>query len=583
MHSSVGFHVTVFETVLTWTSLLILTHPASCGMVLPAGRDVGGIRFDATVHLHAPMVGTDATLFARYWIGRDFYHVAVVWAEPHVGNLNFPVYPPGLTVSSNHECFSLSSRIHSSVGRSFPKPLGNRGVFHHRFNNYPIDNIRFAEHDALASRVPVNCLENANDPNCLRTDTSIQSSGNPTEADARLVSVKAHWQDGRMVGLTHLDHDGNTTKRISYEYQEINGSSLLTREEVLLPETPIEVGYNDDGLIVTVGGRQAAIKQFRTSHHMGGRQCIVNYEAVRLGQTLLSLPVNILVRRADSGLLLRSVHMSNYTHVDLTSAECEKASRKFCQFSECEWRQRQLLLKYWYKPPGDVNEHDVQILKDLSRELTAAPAKGTTTGEKLRRVNMLMELDLMLGKHDSLVAHFDEYMAVLADERLDATLLTGGCSRINTAMRWCQFSAADRLLERWIQRVLRTQNPDTILPFVERQMAKGHFWIIASLLDESLASQHWGDAKFAGQVLRCVALHKVSELYQKADYITTDHGVAQVGWVASSIGVTNMERILRESLMEAKATFASMGQPSSPDQILEAQLNELCKTLSLCE
>ena len=57
---------------------------------VPVGRNVGPLRFDACLELNAPLVGTHVVLFLRYWVSATSYRVAVIWAEPHAGSLNFP-------------------------------------------------------------------------------------------------------------------------------------------------------------------------------------------------------------------------------------------------------------------------------------------------------------------------------------------------------------------------------------------------------------------------------------------------------------------------------------------------------------
>jgi len=53
---------------------------------------------------------------------------------------------------------------------------------------------------------------------------------------------------------------------------------------------------------------------------------------------------------------------------------------------------------------------------------------------------------------------------------------------------------------------------------------------------------------------------------------------AQAGWVASSFGIENVTRTLRESISAAERTFADLKQPTKQQVTLKGQLDAMAKT-----
>lgn len=563
-------HVTIIGCMFLLLSSAAQTRPAA-----PTGCAVGTVRFDAIIELNAPIVGTHVVLFARYWVAPTFYHVAIVWAEPYVGTINFPVFPITLAISSNKEQFQLSNQLDRRIDAVFAKPLGDRGVFVYRFNNYPLPNIRFAEREAITARLYASDWANAGEPNDGWAVIGLTRDSAKTAAKRNIRRIRALAIVDQTKVVEILDGGGKLLKSITYEYAQANDGRILCKENVLLPATPMTVGFENKGLIVNVDGQEHTIRQFVTAHHAGGRKCTVDYERVRMGAKTLPLPENIDIRRNDTGYALRSARLFNYVRTDLTDEQCREAAERFCHLNDRESKHREFLIKYWFRSPSHVNESDVKTLMELRGEFERIATKATTVGEELRRINMVIAIDLMLGDTDHVLQGFERYLTILRTSQLKQMVLTGGQCMIDTAVRWYQFAAADRLLEQWLDAAMPAHDPTTVLGFAQSRIRHGEYWVIAKLLERSLQSQDLAQARLAAEVLRCSLLYEIHQLFEKADYLKSEGAIAQLAWVASSCGIENLNKVLREALNEAKGTFAKVDNPTPKDKALNAELNRM--------
>ena len=177
--------------------------------------------------------------------------------------------------------------------------------------------------------------------------------------------------------------------------------------------------------------------------------------------------LRVAVRTADEEKVLRSSRMSNFRQVELNSDQISKSAHTFSSFDSQDWKCREMLLKYWTEDPAEVEAEDLKVLRQLRTHFEEVSVVGKTSGEKLRRVNMLLQIDWMLGDSEQLNKHFQQYLAILISNDLDRMVLVGGQHAIETTIRWRQFSAADDLLQKWVDRAVAGNNEQTILDFGE--------------------------------------------------------------------------------------------------------------------
>jgi hypothetical protein len=161
---------------------MALTSNAS-SKIEPVGTNIGPVRFDAIIELnrYSPdSLRQDYTMiFTRYWVARDYYSAAILWVEPQSTDLFFAPNLPSLSFASGEKEFIVRHESNKKYNETYKKPLGERGVFRHKFGSYPINNIRFTEKEALAERIytdDLEVLEDSNQTDVKELDLSILSA-----------------------------------------------------------------------------------------------------------------------------------------------------------------------------------------------------------------------------------------------------------------------------------------------------------------------------------------------------------------------------------------------------------------------
>ena len=402
------------------------------------------VRFDAVLELSAPILGTHVTICARYWVTPSSYSVAVLWAEPHVSGLNFPTYPPSLNIHSNEQSFSIANQIHLAHNSTFARPIGPRGVFRNKFNNYPLTDIRFAEPEALASRIYTSDLQKT--AGSGRQTVDLRDSATKHGPAREVAKVNLDMKDGRLETMKLMDPNEKLVKSIEYEYAGHNGRDVLRRQNIVLPERPLTVGFRTGGATIGIGDKKQTYKELPGSHHRGGRKCAVEYRPLRVGDKALSLPASITVRNAETNAVLRIARMFNFVASEMDADEARLAASQFGRLDDDELKVRELWEKYWEQGPDAVEKPDVEVLKQLRRHFESGRVRGKTVGHKLKRANMPMELDWIQGNDVALQEHFKQYLDALTSSGLNNTALVGGLNVVGSTVGWSRFAAAVRML-----------------------------------------------------------------------------------------------------------------------------------------
>jgi len=540
------------------------------------------VRFNAVMELNAPLCRTYVVLFERYWVSRDSYRVAVVWAEPHAGSLNFPIYPPTLNVVSDPNQFVISHQLQHMYDGTFPKPLGERGPFKHKFNTYYASDIRFAERETLDLRVRLSAIRPLLDPNGDSgervLDMLYPQSTAPRKDDLAKMTVRAIGSRGDEVSL--LDSDGQLLKSVQYEYAGQGDAKRLKRQTMFLPERPITVAFGGEGPTITIAGQKRRYPQLEIMDPPGGRKCIVDYQAVELGGCAVDLPSRIEVYTGDGRQLLRCARLSNWAPCDLSGEQVGKSAEQFSLFDPNESRCRDLLLKYWLKRRSEMAKDDVEILERLRKHFAQRPSASTTAGELLKRVNMLLQVDWILDDPNRLDEDFREYTRLLRSNGLGRMVLFGGENVIETTIRWGQIDTADRLLPVWLDAAVSDNDMASILDFASASLAKGSLWTTAKLLEKALDRRAIpGDQRFIAQALRAIALSRVCKMVQDPDGIKNDLRVAQARWVLAGTSEAGLREELRASATAARKSFDTIDKPTRQHRTLKTQLDAIAYDL----
>jgi hypothetical protein len=532
------------------------------------------LQFDAIIELDAPILKSHVVLFARYWVASSFYRIAILWAEPHAVNLNFPMYPVTMAVDSNEREFSVTNQVQGRLGGVFDKPVGERLIFRHRLNSYPAGEMRFTETEALASRIYRDDVEMLAPwlGDGVHT-VNLDSRAGKGEVRRDIAALNLRVSHDRVDAVDIVDANGLLVKRIAYEYAQEQGRDILCRQETLLPERPLLLGYGERGVRIRVNDTERTFKELYGLDHEGGRKCRVEYEPIEAGDTTLSLPVHIAVQRADNGLTLRTARMSGFVLLKQSPEEVQCVAKQVGPFSREELRVRALFAKHWNRDPNAAISEDAAVLRHLQEHFETHPP-DETLGEKVRRVNMLMQLAWL--QHDRLADYFREYLSLLSTNGLDQAALIGGLNTIDTAIRRRDFPKAAELFREWACYGLNQVPVETVLAFAQAQIGKGHPWTIARLLEEGAKSGGaWADRQFDAQAIRCIALHKLVEMMSDPAKSRTQTAGAEAAWASAALGPNDIYALAGGEFATAQRLFEEVAKPNSGQRSLKAMLDRI--------
>jgi hypothetical protein len=448
------------------------------------------------------------------------------------------------------------------------------------FNDYPVANVRFAEEEALAARIYTDDLQEIGlrkgDDEVVLT---VSHSNDPCAVARSVAKVRVGRADGRIRSLDLLGKDGNLIKSVQYDYQTNGDGSLLRRQEVLLPEMSVMVGFRGEGIRLTVAGETQRHTDLECVYHEGSRQCAVDYEPTYIHGRLLPLPVDVVVQNPTTKSISRCVHLSGFRATTLDRAQIRQAAEEFAHFGSGVKTCRQMLAKYWLKSVNEMGSDDQEILKTLRTRTKDVRLEGATVGEQLRHINTLLQLDWMLGDVDLLTEHYQEYLALLASHNLTNMLLTGGRHVIETTILWGYLDAADTLLRTWAERAASSCGVRSLIRFASSTIQSGRLWLPLTLMEKVIEEEPGSlDISFEAQSLRCVALHTLCGRLQQAELLKRELDIMEIGWVSRTMDSERLASAARASLTKAKASFGRLPGPNGQQKALMTQLTKYEKT-----
>jgi len=544
----------------------------------PTYNKIDVLQFDSIIELNAPLCRTHVVLFARYWVSPKFYRMAIVWGEPHAGSLNFPIFPRSLNVSSDPAAFSIEHQFRHMYDGVYTKPIGERGPFRHQFNGYYFSDIRFAEQDALDMRIgagdigPLNKTGEAEAERIFDINFPKHSDGSSQKPSK--LSVRA--TEGRLDELRLLDNEGKLLKSIEYEYKKQNGESQLHKQIVHLPERPIKVSFKGKGPTITIGGEKQQYSELETTHHQGGRKCIVEYQPIEIDGHMKTLPYHITVNIGDGNRVLRSAKLYNFNQCQISTDQLEEAAKLFSFLDSDETMCREMLLKYWLKDPAEIEQTDVKTLERLLAHSADKSVAGMTAGEQLRRVNILLQLDWMLGYMPQLEKDFQEYLSLLVSNELGRMILVGGQHAVEMTSRWGQPETADKLLEIWLDVAISQNDVETVLNFAADSIRKKDLWTTARLMEKVIETHRLPEAQlFIAKAIRCLCLERLCKMLDNPDRINNELDASQAGWVSYNTDAESLRTSSSQGIAEAKQLFAGLDQPTRQHKALRTQLEKI--------
>jgi hypothetical protein len=269
--------------------------------------------------------------------------------------------------------------------------------------------------------------------------------------------------------------------------------------------------------------------------------------------------------------------MMNFKQVELDADGAEEAAIQFGTFDADYCKYHDLREKYWKKLPNEIEEKDVEDIVQLKVRFKKALGEADkNTGEKLKQLNALIELNLIVGHESELEHHYRNYLSTLNDSKLTQMVLVGGYGVIETLMFRQRRIEAERLLDLWVKAVLEINDDELMLFFARNQLAKNRLWTTVKLFETFLSKKTCSDdARFEAQALRCIALDKLCKLLYSDD-ITKKGLIAEVqsNWVVS-IGKDRLGIMFNDSLNQAKHCFAELLGPTESLQALKKNLDKI--------
>ena len=296
-----------------------------------------------------------------------------------------------------------------------------------------------------------------------------------------------------------------------------------------------------------------------------------------LGHKKVPLPVKITVRNKIDGRILRTACLVNFKQVELDVAGVKSSTRQFSGFTSGLQKYWQLREKYWNKSPEHVENEDVEVIKQLldSTEKDLA-VSDNSTGEKFKNLNIMIELNRIIGNATEMERHYQSYLSILCESKLTQMMLVGGYGVIETSMFRKRQSEAERLLGPWINTVLEINDGDLILHFARSQLAKKRLWTTVKLLEALLDKKTCpANVRFEAEAIRSITLDKLCKLLRSEDIDKKGlKAEVQANWVVP-IGKHNLDEMLDKSKDQASQSFAELSEPTESQQALKAQLDKI--------
>jgi hypothetical protein len=538
------------------------------------------VRFDALLKINSTNLLPNSLLFARYWVASDFYSISIIWAEPSLGNFNYPTIFQSFVINSDNNQFSTSSQTINKYSVSVTKPIPERGAFLSSLGSYPIDNLRFAEPEALASRIYKKDIGDINDQisEIKTVEIPDYNDGNGNKREVAKIAYKA--SDGYIKNLKLINKNNQIFKSIEYQYSHSDGNSILKSQKVVLPEKIMQVGFRGKGATITINSQSQTFTELPGFHHTGGRICNIDYDPVKTNdKDLLVAPSSITVQRGDSNNIMRSAKIYNVEKLKMSLQEVQQAAQEYGRISDDELNIKNLLEKCLLQNPSEIEKEDSGLLVQIRKHFDDIGAK--TTSEKLKRISTLINLD-WIQSDDKLVEHFRQHLSILKENNLEQIIMYNGLTAIDYTVVLGSFSTADEILNDWLNSFIADIQVNEILNFSQAQMKIQHFWTIYKMLDKCLKSnRNLADNKFDVQVQKTITLYQFyisSKSQNKSRRLTS-----QIEWASRTIKTDDMPKMITDNIDETERLFDDLKEPTKTQLQFKQQIDKIKETMAQAE
>ncbi len=523
----------------------------------PSGKASPPVLFDAVLEIETPEHGCEITLFATYRVTANSIQAGVLWAEPHGRGLDFPVYPLTLRLQSDPTGFTVAHDLVAGISGDFPPPGHSSTEFTNMFGDFPISNVRFLIDRAQSARVSERHLARLfgsrpeREPRTLCVtvpDSSTDSLWNACHGIATVVG-------DRLLSMTLFNQSGDLLKNLEYDFDDTPGGSVLRRLRAYLPERKVEVTFPGRGIALRSTNGVTYLRHMLVQDRLCGRTCEVEYSNSQLPSAPLCLPVSLSVAESKSGHRLRRAKFYNYRTSDPVSQASEGNPMLAAGFDQDEAQYRHLLVKYWKEPPSSITSEDAhEILRLIGVFDIRMSRQSITLGERLKYLNILLELTRSLGMGDQELRHYLTLLETLRSEGLNDTLLETGYCAIDTLVLWRRLTEADAFLIEWKRISMAACDLETILRFADRELKRGNCWAISRILENGDDARNNPPAlQFRLHSTEFRLLRKAHALVKQGSELAGEIAAAQAHWISAATGP---DQIASEMRAEGGRAFA---------------------------
>jgi hypothetical protein len=371
--------------------------------------------FDAIIEINPPSLNQYVCLFSRYWVTADAYKITVLWAEPNFSRMWFPIYPPGLSITSDTNVFLVNHQISKNHHAVYQRPFQSTKIFKYMYGDYVVDELRNLDQFSDQTSIYVTDLDQ---------DFALQQKKDfkiKVDDSRRLVGMlEGCSSNGLLKSLTIFDKSGSQIQSIRNDYGGENGKQLLA-QCISLAEREMTVGLQNGSVNIKLNGANYSYSNFPATYLHGGREITVNYGPIKLGSHIKNLPLRIESHVVGSNEFVSRILFTNYHASSFSNSVLD-------DLTQTEKQIHKMYTNYSCVAPEKIPEGDQAKIKDLISVLSA-PVSDSSLGKESRRLNYLIHLHRLMGATGQTVKTYSELLGKwkLVSEEL---LMNGGYDQV---------------------------------------------------------------------------------------------------------------------------------------------------------
>lgn len=217
----------------------------------------------------------------------------------------------------------------------------------------------------------------------------------------------------------------------------------------------------------------------------------------------------------------------------------------------------------------EPNESDLNLFRDLKGHYEKlAPQQDHGLGGRLKTLDALARLDLIVKDYDALEGHATRYLQMLRDAKLNEMYVEGGHRHIENFLEAGQYERANRLVGPWADRSAAANDADGVYRFCGSFHGEADPWAHLQVLDRFLKKPGLSPMeKYEGLALRAIALDKIDKLLADPDVGEDEARAAQAQWILKSTTRAEIAKMVEPAVRQAVSAWGAVG----PARLTEAK------------